>query len=87
MFNSALSDTCVLRLKHLCLTCKTLVSVTQNTCVCQDKGLHLSDRGRKDGLKGSFLFCLTAVNRCIQEISARQDATPHLQQKEQAIFR
>ncbi|WP_373827506.1 hypothetical protein, partial [Bacteroides heparinolyticus] len=56
-----------------------------NTCLCHDKGLHLSNRARAAGLKGSLLFCLTAVNRCIQEISARQDAAPHLQQKEQPI--
>ncbi|MGI6794328.1 hypothetical protein ACMYZ5_08450 [Bacteroides sp. KG68] len=27
-------------------------------------------------LKGSFLFRLTAVNRCIQEISVREEAAP-----------
>ena len=48
MFITVLSDTCVLRLKHLCLTCKTLVSVGLNTCVCHDKGLQLSKQ-RKDG--------------------------------------
>ncbi|WP_373843475.1 hypothetical protein, partial [Bacteroides heparinolyticus] len=26
-----------------------------NTCVCHDKGLHLSNRGRAAGLKGSLL--------------------------------
>ncbi|MGI6794012.1 transposase [Bacteroides sp. KG68] len=46
MFTFDLSDTCVLRLKHLCLTRKTLVSDGQNTCVCQDKGLHPSNKGK-----------------------------------------
>ncbi|WP_373727065.1 hypothetical protein, partial [Bacteroides heparinolyticus] len=31
--------------KHLCLTCKTLVSDGLDTCVCQDKGLQLSKQG------------------------------------------
>ena len=47
------------------------MSVTAKDCICQN-------RVREAVLKGSLLFCLTAVNRCIQEISARQDAAPHL---------
>ncbi|MGI6794292.1 hypothetical protein ACMYZ5_08230 [Bacteroides sp. KG68] len=45
----------------------------------------MSKQGRTAGLKGSLLFRLTAVNRRIQELSARRDAAPRLQQKEQPI--
>ncbi|MGI6794623.1 hypothetical protein ACMYZ5_09990, partial [Bacteroides sp. KG68] len=59
------------RVKHLCLTARTLVSVTAKDCSCQN-------RGREAGVKGSFPFCPTAVKRCMQEISARQDAAPQI---------
>ena len=88
MITPALSDTCVLRLKHLCLTCKTLVSVAQNTCVCHGKGLHLSKQGeggRPERL--SSLLPDPAAIRCIQGISARQDAAPRLWQKATAYPR
>ncbi|WP_373844060.1 hypothetical protein, partial [Bacteroides heparinolyticus] len=48
-------------------------------------GLQLSKQGEGGRPERLFLFCLTAVNRCIQEMSARQDAAPHLQQKEQPV--
>ncbi|MGI6815771.1 hypothetical protein ACMYZ8_09475 [Bacteroides sp. KG156] len=47
--------------------------------------MHLSNRGKEAGLKGSFPSCLTAVNRCIQEISARQDAAPRLWRKQPPV--
>ncbi|WP_433805038.1 hypothetical protein [Bacteroides sp. KG122] len=40
--------------------------------------MHLSDGVDAAGLKGSLLFRLTAVNRRVQGISARQDAAPRL---------
>ncbi len=64
--------------RDLCLSAWTLASVATKDCSCQN-------RRREGGLKGLLLFCLAAVNRCIREITARQDAVPHLQQKEQPI--
>ncbi|WP_373828908.1 hypothetical protein, partial [Bacteroides heparinolyticus] len=57
------SNTCVCHVRDLCLSAWTLASVTTKACGCQN-------RGRAVGLKGFLLFCPTAVNRCIQKISA-----------------
>ena len=65
-----LSGVCRRLVRRLCLTAQTLASVTAKTCSCQN-------RRRAVGLKGSLLPNL-AVNRCVQGISFRQDAAPHL---------
>ena len=72
------SNTCVCHDRDLCLSAWTLASVATKDCSCQN-------RVREASLKGSLLFCLTAMNRCIQEISARQEAAPRLQQKEPPV--
>ncbi|WP_373830338.1 hypothetical protein, partial [Bacteroides heparinolyticus] len=57
------SNTSVCHVRNLCLSAWTLASVMTKACSYQT--------GRALDVKGSLLFCLTIVNRCIQEISAR----------------
>ena len=76
LFASALSDTCVLRLRHLCFTAQTLVFCGSNTCVCHDKDLHLSDRGLAVDAGSSFPFLFNRCESAFKVLGSDMEQTP-----------